>query len=144
MKSLYARAKSIKRPEQILQIEIFKALTEEMEATGYKNWMAWHYPGGGYRTEAEGKIFKAMGTMPGFADIGVMIAGGRLVLIELKCKTVKPSGKIEVTKQNDNQLLFEARMRALGFEYCVVAATDSRDGLSQILEIIRRNGGKVL
>lgn len=66
------------RPEQALQVQAIQYLRIALP-----NAVIWHCPNGGARTEAEGRILKAMGVLAGVADIQIL-AGGRSYFIELK------------------------------------------------------------
>ena len=140
--------KKIKRPEQIVQIGIFKHLTGLMRLQNYSKFIAFHCPNGGWRSRAEAGIFKAMGTMAGITDIILLFNGGKTVFVELKLKTIvvakrgEHKGKLveKPTKQDDSQEWFEEKAKGLGFRYCLVEATDISDGLNQVLEIIEREG----
>jgi hypothetical protein len=59
--------------------------------------------------------FKRMGLTPGVADIIVLLPGGKTVFFE-----VKAPGE----KQSKNQVVFQDRVRALGYNYHVVRSVD--------------------
>ena len=139
----------IKRPEQTTQIGVFSHLTPLMAAHRHKKFLAFHYPAGGGRSGAEAGILKAMGTMSGVADIIILLDGGKTVFVELKLRTMvlckrgplKGQMVAKCTEQSDDQILFMDRVRALGFPYHLVEATDISDALNKILDIIKTEGG---
>lgn len=67
------------RPEQVLHRQVAAYLDAARQA----DWMWWHIPNGGFRTDREAAIFKAMGVKPGMPDIEILWRG-RSHFIELK------------------------------------------------------------
>lgn len=134
-----------------------------MQAQKYRKFIAYHVPNGGGRSAVEAGILKAMGTLSGVADITVLLDAakkhpddycsckphGRTVFIELKMLTMRLSkqgptkGQMvpKVTTQEDSQIWFEGVVKALGFPYYKVEATDISDALNKILDIIKTEGG---
>lgn len=138
------------RPEQDLQIGIFNQLIPLMNEQNFKYFMAAHSPNGGWRTPVEAGVFKAMGVMPGFADILLMfpcmeildldnngircvktIGHPRVVFIELK------AGR---NSQEDSQIVFESRIKRLGFEYILLAPKSLLEALHAMAQILALNG----
>ena len=70
--------------------------------------LAFHIPNGGKRHIKTGAKFKAMGTMPGVADMCVIGPDGRTLWLELKDGA---------NKQSESQQLFEKRIRLSGQSY---------------------------
>lgn len=152
-KSVYRpanRKPRLKRPEQGLQIAIFNQLRPLMALQKRKKFMAFHVPNGGYRTGAEANIFQSMGVMPGVADIVLLFpysdlrscVCSRVVFIELKAyKPLKTKEKPDdSTMQNENQKDFHESVKALGFDYRVLAAKDPADACNQMFDILREFG----
>ncbi len=160
---LMQKAKTkIKRPEQTVQIGVFSHLTTLMAAQKHRKFIAYHCPNGGGRSAIEAGILKAMGTLAGVADITVLLPPpvkhsewcsclphGKTVFIELKMLTMALSNQgitegqmvPRTTKQEDSQIWFMGAVRALGFPYHLVEATDISDALNKILDIIKTEGG---
>ena len=66
-------------------------------------------PNGGYRNKVEAKKLKSTGTMAGVADL-IVLFPNKTYFIELK------DGNKD---QSNNQLLFESKVKELGFEYFI-------------------------
>lgn len=155
---LHLRArKRNKRPEQALQIGIFNQLRVLMGLQRYEQFLAFHCPNGGARTEFEGKIFKEMGVMPGAPDIILLFPERKFdpAFIPIKTegkpywegdentypKTVFVELKAgDKSGQNANQELFQRRAEGLGFEYHLISVLDLKDALNQIYAILMMNG----
>lgn len=67
-----------------------------------------HCPNGGRREPREAAKLKAMGVMPGVADLGIMMPRGRIGWIEIKT---------DEGDQDVGQIEFERLCRALGAPY---------------------------
>lgn len=148
-----ARKAKIRRPEQNVQIGIMSHLLPKQVYQRFEKFLVFHVPNGGARSKVEAGIMQAMGTLAGVADITLLIRGGITVFIELKIKTwkiagraipergiVKGDGYWDITPSREGQDRFAAIVRGLGFRYESVAATDIRDGLDQILNIMAEYG----
>ena len=94
------------RPEDALQITVAGFLRQFAR----KNIIWFHPPNGGNRGLTEGKIFKAMGVLPGVADIVVVCPDKRVAFLELK----SAKGGL-----NANQRLFRDRCEALDIRYAI-------------------------
>ena len=73
----------MKRPEQTLQQQVVRWFSLQYP---HQAKFLHHSPNGGYRTAAEGRIFKSMGTRAGFPDLVLFWAsmGAPGLVIELK------------------------------------------------------------
>jgi len=80
-----------------------------------------HVPNGGLRHRRTGAVMKAMGVLPGVADMCILADGGATLWLELK------HGK---NKQTDSQKAFEANCKAKGHVYRVA------NGLRDALEVV--------
>lgn len=148
----------MKRPEQLVQIGIFKHLTPRMMLE--KKFVALHVPNG-WKDKVEGGIRKAMGALAGAGDILLMIPPdyrlaeycmdhgipewGRAFWVELKLKTYKidkRNGELTftTTKQEPSQMGFEIMLEPMMIPYHLVEATDINDGLNQILKLLEGYG----
>ena len=76
-----------------------------------------HSPNGGFRTQAEGGIFKAMGTLAGFPDLFIMHAAKDYhgLFVEMKSK----KGRHE-----DSQKAFEKKATESGYKYIICRSID--------------------
>lgn len=142
-KSLYThpkRKKSMKRPEQAMQIGVFNFLRRLMEHYKFEKFIAFHVSNGGYRTKAEASIFKKMGVMAGVADIILLIEPNDVhqypttVFVEMKAK----GGRVEKTQRQ-----FGERVSAMGFRYYILEASDPQDALNKFIGIMEINGVNV-
>ncbi len=120
------------RPEQDGQVAIFDFLTPLMEAQGYREFIAFHCPNGGYRTPFEAQLFARMGVMAGVADIPFLFPSG-LEFVELK------AGK---GPQTQSQKDFESRVGAMGYRYTVITFTDPADAVRKISQYLTEKGVK--
>jgi len=82
-----------------------------------------HVPNGGLRHRRTGAVMKAMGTLPGVADMCILADGGATLWLELK------HGK---GKQTESQKSFESNCTAKGHVYRVA------NGLMDALETVER------
>jgi hypothetical protein len=73
-------------------------------------------PNGGNRNAREAKRLKDTGLLSGVSDLIVILPCGKLLFIEVK----KPTGGVQSPEQKD----FEARVKALGYEYHIVKSLD--------------------
>lgn len=111
----------MKRPEQELQ----KSVVQYLRYAAPKV-LFFHVPNGGKRSKAEAGIFKAMGVMPGVADLMLFwnnspaLCYPSFAAIELK------AGK---GAQTDHQKTFQDRWEALGGKYAVVRSLDELQGI---------------
>lgn len=120
-------------PEQKMQIKIADFLKDLMVAQNYREFMCWHCPNGGHRSKSAGALFKAMGVMPGVADLIFLFKGGKSVYVELK------AGKLA---QGDTQETFEARITKLGYKYYLLAADSPAEGVTKIEKFLNEHGVK--
>lgn len=105
----------MKRPEE----QIHRAIADYLRIVAPINHFWWvHVPNGGARSRAEGGIFKALGVVPGVADILIIPQGGIAHWLE-----VKPEGRT----QSESQKAFQGVMIALGCPYAVVRSVDQAD-----------------
>lgn len=98
------------RLEQTFQ----RMVVDGLRAALPRTWLIAHYPAGGYRTQAEAGIFKAMGVLPGFPDIMVLGEaswGAGAWFLELKAGTAGPT---------EVQQACHDKLRGLGFGVEVV------------------------
>ena len=115
-----------------LEADIQKALVQRLNLQARKDVLWWHVPNGEYRTDATGARLKAMGVLPGVADLMFIIPElvsaptlmvmPRVLFLELKRK----GGKL-----SPEQVAFAARARRTGASYEVA---DSIDAAVAILE----------
>src|SRR5215207_6578667 len=94
------------------------AIVEYLRTVLPLHWHVVHYPSGGYRTKAEGGIFKAMGVVAGFPDIMIIgedTRGPRCWFMEVK----KPKEPL-----SDDQRKFHESLRELGFQVAVLHNID--------------------
>lgn len=157
-----------KKPEQIIQTEVFRVLTPLMVLQNYEKFMAFQIRNetgvGGAKGAMLGAFAKAMGTMEGVSDtvflfparrvIEHVVKGGqiyrhtmpnpKIVFVEFKAmKPLKTKERDPLSLLSDAQIKFKERVERLGFEYKIVAATDVNDALNQVFKILRCNGVKV-
>jgi len=103
------------RPEQIIHRQIVSGLRAGLPA----NWIVTHLANGGYRTKAEGGIFKSLGVLAGMPDIlilGETEHGATAWFFEVKAT--------EKGRLTDLQKAVHARLRELGFGVETVASWD--------------------
>lgn len=141
--------KRMKRPEQLLQIAIFNFLRPLMQYQQCREFIAFHVPQGGFRTDYEGMIFKSMGVMPGVADICILfparyesnlpptrmitdIKPPRVVFVELKAGS---KGKLSGPQESFQKLCGE-----YGVPHYLLAAEDEKDAVSQMRAILQGYG----
>jgi len=97
-----------KRPEHSLQIQVI-------------DWLRWNkflccaIPNGGSRDKKEGANLKREGVLAGHSDINVYLKDGKTVFLELKAGN---------NKQQLNQIEFQQKVEALGFEYHLIRSLD--------------------
>lgn len=140
--------KRINRPEQDMQIAIFKRIHAENRLDGLQRvplrFWAFHVPNGGFRRDREAIKLKAMGTKKGVADIVLMLRGGKAVFIELKHhEGWKRDPNREVTPWDvleDSQKDFKGIVEGLGFSWYLLAAGSPKDGVDKFIEILKREG----
>ena len=72
-----------------------------------------HSPNGGYRTAAEGAIFKAMGTRAGFPDLILLLPSEDNTMLAIEFKTKEG-------RQSDNQREWQRIAERYGIRYEVV------------------------
>ena len=89
------------RPEEALQRAVASYLDLALPDD-----VVWHHsPNGGARSKAEGGVFKAMGTRPGWPDIEIISRGfaghGRAYFIELKA----PNGRLSPNQKTCHAVL---------------------------------------
>ena len=128
-----AKKSKMKRPEQIIQIHVASHLAKIEAFTGAFTFF--HVPNGGYRTAAEGSIFKQMGVRAGVPDLVIMIKGGKTVFIELKAG--------EKSKTTENQDEYAVKLKALGFVCELVCADNAVSAREQIMKILKREGAQM-
>lgn len=147
----------MRRPEQGLQIGIFNMLKPLMAYQKCRQFIAFHVPNGmglpkkkgrnGKWYSPQGAIFKAMGLMPGVADIILLFpehwvpspaplrsmdrCPQTIVFVE-----VKALGET----QREDQENFQAWVTAFGFEYVIIEAANTSDAWNQMRVILRRCG----
>lgn len=90
------------------ETEIQAAIVRELRALGF---VAFHVPNGGKRRRIEAAILKGIGVLPGVADVGVLLLGGRIAWLEAKTSTGTP---------RPSQVKFARWCKRLGHEYHVV------------------------
>jgi hypothetical protein len=113
------------RPEEL----VHRAIADYLRIVAPINHFWWaHYPAGGARTPAEGGIFKAMGVVPGVADILVIPHGGIAHWLEVKAAK---------GGQSESQKAFAGVMIALGCPYAVVRAVDEADTMLRQWGVVR-------
>lgn len=157
------------RPEQFLQIELFKLVKSWMVLDKYRQFIAYHV-----RNEIEvagkkgveiGKRAKEMGVMSGVPDITVIFPAREIHEVDFSSgiefngsghcpvkvrlippKTVYIDLKAWDGKGNPLMLLntaqrnFRQRVMNMGFEYHVIAAKDVDDMMVQFEKILKDNG----
>jgi hypothetical protein len=101
--------KKRKQPESQLQRAVYRFI--RMKFPGV---LCFHCPNGGKRSPVEAAIFKAMGVLPGVADLLVFWRGGHGA-IELK------AGK---GSQTDSQRYFQVQWIHCGGQYAVCRSID--------------------
>jgi hypothetical protein len=74
-----------------------------------------HYPAGEHRDPRTAAKLKAMGVLPGCADLEFFYHGPRILFLELK----RPGGKL-----SEAQVGFALAVKLLGAEYFVVTSVD--------------------
>lgn len=104
----------MKHEEERLQIACVKWF--DLQYPEYRMMMH-HSPNGGYRTAAEARIFKAMGTRAGFPDLVLLRPKNGFSLLGIEMKTDK--GKLS-GYQKEYQEFFQKN----GMEYKVVRNLD--------------------
>lgn len=109
----------MRRPEQELQIQIIDLFRKIGLDRHYK---FFHVPNGGSRTQAEAGIFKAMGVLPGVADIQILPGP---FFIEVKARG---------GRQTAEQISFQSWCRSNSIECEVVFDLD------MVLELLHRWG----
>ena len=103
---------------------------EELLHRSVIEWLGWVKPNclyfhpynGAYMSKATAGKGKALGVLPGVADLVFVLPGGRVRFIELKA----PKGVL-----NDSQKAFRDNVRDLGCRYTVARSIED---VSQILE----------
>jgi hypothetical protein len=84
-----------------------------------------HCPNGELRDPQTARKLKAMGTMPGVADLTFLWPPSRMLFLELKLPSIKPTPA---------QLDFARRVEAAGAQYCIARS------VSEALELLRERG----
>lgn len=159
-KSLYGK-KSIKRPEQIIQIGVAKELYRLEAACNQEDFFFFHPANGGKRTLAEAGIFQAMGVRAGVSDLFIMFPAINVARFDEQENCYIPIGKISARPgtvpqhprlsiieykavrgkmaavASDDQDKFGQLMIDYGFDWHLVGARDIEDGLIQTLRIMR-------
>jgi hypothetical protein len=72
-------------------------------------------PNGGTRNKLEAITLKATGMLAGVSDLIVILPNGKLIFVEIKT---------DKSKQSEKQIEFEHRVKALGYEYCIIRSLD--------------------
>lgn len=90
---------------------------------------AFAIPNAGRRSWKTGIKMKAEGLRRGFADLGIMLPGGRAAWMELK--------KRKGGRTSDEQLGFEARCRRLGHPYARANTLDQAIAALKEMGVIR-------
>lgn len=80
-------------------------------------------PNGGSRNQLEAMKLKKTGTLAGVSDLIIMIPN-KIIFLELKT---------EKGIQSDSQKLFQNKVNALGFEYCLIRNLKDYEELMQTL-----------
>lgn len=93
----------MKRTEQALQIACV-----EFARRAIPSIVIFHVPNGGYRSPAEGHIFKRMGVLKGVADLTILLPQGGVGFCEIK----SPKGKL-----TPEQLAFQGAATGWGAEW---------------------------
>lgn len=152
----------IKKPEQRIQIAVFKTLTPLMVLQKYSQFMAFQVKNetsvAGEKGARLGKYAKDMGTMAGVSDTIFifparqgkhalenykMVIPEKVVFVEfkalkpLKTRERKPEELLELPQEK-----FRDRVNDLGFEYRIIAAMDENDAINQVFQLLRENGVK--
>lgn len=155
-----AARKKMRRAEQAIQIGIAAELMKVEGLTGGKDFFFFHPANGGFRTGAEGAIFKQMGVKPGVADFvfifphffrpgGCMEIDGPvpecgpqiikraaaytpLLFIELKAGAKEKEA-------SDHQGDFLRLMSGYGYASYLVTASDIADGQRKVFAILADN-----
>lgn len=101
--------------EDILQAEIFKwyfnnFCTKENELPH----IIFSVPNGGYRSKSEAMKFKATGLLSGVSDL-IIVQPNKTIFCELKILT---------GKQSPQQVDFQNKVTALGFEYWIIRSLE--------------------
>lgn len=94
---------------------IQKTLARHLRLRARHGVVWFHCPNGGARSARTGALLKAMGVLPGVADMIYLLPGARVVFHELKAT----DGEIE-----PSQAQFAADVRRLGFEHFVSFGLD--------------------
>ena len=137
--------------EQELQIAIFNKLEAEMRFDKMMKrparFFAYHCANGGYRTKAEAGLFCAMGVKSGVGDIPILLPEGKTIFIELKfyTKWKKESDRVPTEDEalSESQKEFAITCRQLGIPFYMVAAWCHKDGIDQVLNILRKHGVEI-
>lgn len=75
----------------------------------------YHPPNGEARNPRTGARLKAMGVVPGVADIALVLPGGLAAFLEIKASD---------GRQSEHQRAFEGRVRGAGARYAVAKSID--------------------
>ena len=102
------------RPEELLHRSVIEWLQWQKP-----NCLWFHPYNSGYRTKAEAGIGKALGVLPGVADLVFVLPGGRVGFIELKGPK---------TPLNLNQKIFLNDVQMLGAAYAVARSIEEVQG----------------
>lgn len=76
-----------------------------------------HSPNGGFRTEAEGRVFKAMGTRAGFPDLILLLPRHGFTALAIEFKTDKG-------QQRETQKVWQRVAEVNGIRYLIVRSFD--------------------
>lgn len=118
------------KPEEEIQVSVIDKVLRPLSGHGMLEFF--HCPNQlAGRGDNLRKIMGRLGVRSGVPDLFVLIKGGLLIQIELKVKG---------EKQNDNQIIWQNRVTALGFKYFLVTCSDKFDGQKQVTDILRLNG----
>ena len=86
--------------------------------------------GSGKRSKRQGARLKLAGMVAGEPDLRLYMPGGKLVMIEMKCKA-------SVSKEQRER---HAALRALGYDVRVVKAKTPAHAIAQVVDIIAIHG----
>jgi hypothetical protein len=143
-----------------MQVQVFKHLRHLMRENNYR-FMALHIPNGGRRTRFEAFKLIEMGVMAGAADILLLFPPGpgceygRAVFVEMKATDPPPAVRLKkdgtpvkararnpAAGQQESQKIFEARVKAIGFDYWILSAAGQSEAVAKIYGILRHYGVK--
>lgn len=117
-RTFHAVKKQAKRskPEEALQRTVIQWLNLQIG----NRCIFYHCPNGEARSKGTGGVLKAMGVMPGVADLCFVLPSGQAAFIELK---------VGENQQTDTQILFEEQCHRMGAHYEVCRSLEEVMGV---------------